>query len=216
MCVVPGLDPELEGIPMVMLQGRNTSVCRPISRATGCTGLPPGTPRNGSGGTIAGSLGLCQDNPPVRVAPLSKLKTGWARSAPKRYNSCVVEPTSCIIDSVWNVGLELVESWLLGLDQDSYEQVIAALELLAERGPQLGRPLVDTVVSSRHRNMKELRPGSSGRSELRILFAFDPERHAILLVAGDKAGNWTKWYKTNIPIADELFEDHLRILKGGS
>ncbi|MFK4296645.1 hypothetical protein ABH924_001790 [Arthrobacter sp. GAS37] len=118
--------------------------------------------------------------------------------------------------SVWIIDLELVESWLLGLDQHSYEQVIAALELLAERGPQLGRPLVDTVIRSRHRNMKELRPGSSGRSELRILFAFDPERHAILLVAGDKAGNWSKWYKTNIPIADDLFDDHLRILKGGS
>lgn len=117
---------------------------------------------------------------------------------------------------MWNVDVGLVETWLIGLDQDSYEQVIAALELLAERGPQLGRPLVDTVVRSRHRNMKELRPGSSGRSELRILFAFDPERHAILLVAGDKAGNWTKWYKTNIPIADDLFDDHLRILKGES
>lgn len=64
--------------------------------------------------------------------------------------------------------------------------------------------------------MKELRPGSSGRSELRILLAFDPERHAILLVAGDKAGNWTKWHKTNIPMADDLFDVHLRILTGGS
>lgn len=92
----------------------------------------------------------------------------------------------CIKGSTWNVDLELVEPWLLRLDQDSYEQVIAALELRAERGLQLGRPLVDTVVRSRHRNMKELRPGSSGRSELRILFAFDPERHAILLVAGKR------------------------------
>lgn len=49
---------------------------------------------------------------------------------------------------MWIAEVELVESWLLGLDQDSYEQVIAALELLAERGPQLGRPLVDTVVRS--------------------------------------------------------------------
>jgi len=53
--------------------------------------------------------------------------------------------------------------------------------------------LVDTVTASRHRNMKELRPGSSGRSELRILFAFDPKRQAILLVAGDKAGDWQRW-----------------------
>jgi hypothetical protein len=117
---------------------------------------------------------------------------------------------------MWNVDVGLEEPWLIELDQDSYEHVIAALELPAERGPQLGRPLVDTVVRSRHRNMKALRPGSSGRSELRILFAFDPERHAILLVAGDKAGNWTRWYKTNIPIADDLFDDHLRILKGES
>lgn len=88
----------------------------------------------------------------------------------------------------------LVEEWLLALDRSSYEQVVAALELLADRGPQLGSPLVDTVSGSRHKNMKELRPGSSGRSELRVLFAFDPERRAILLVAGDKAGNWKKWY----------------------
>lgn len=110
--------------------------------------------------------------------------------------------------------MDLVESWLSALDQASYEQVVAALELLAERGPQLGRPIVDTVAGSRHKNMKELRPGSSGRSELRVLFAFDPVRRAILLVAGDKAGNWTKWYKTNIPLADDLFDDHLRKLKG--
>lgn len=108
----------------------------------------------------------------------------------------------------------LVEAWLSVLDEDSYTQVVAALELLAERGPQLGRPLVDTVVRSRHKNMKELRPGSRGRSELRVLFAFDPQRQAILLVAGDKAGNWSKWYTKNIPIADDLFDDHLKTLKG--
>lgn len=117
---------------------------------------------------------------------------------------------------MWNVDAGLVEAWLFGLDEDSYAQVVAALELLAERGPQLGRPLVDTVVRSRHKNMKELRPGSSGRSELRVLFAFDPRRQAILLVARDKAGNWSKWYTKNIPIADDLFDDHLKTLKGES
>lgn len=62
--------------------------------------------------------------------------------------------------------------------------------------------------------MKELRPGSSGRSELRILFALAPERQAILLIAGDKAGNWQRWYKKNIPLADNLFDEHLRRLEG--
>ena len=117
--------------------------------------------------------------------------------------------------AVWQVDVELVEEWLMSIDQDSYEQVIAALELLQEMGPSLGRPLVDTVSRSRHRNMKELRPGSRGRSELRILFAFDPVRHGVLLLAGDKSGNWKKWYRDNIPVADDLFDDHIKRLKGG-
>ncbi|MGI8868918.1 MAG: type II toxin-antitoxin system RelE/ParE family toxin [Mycobacteriales bacterium] len=88
---------------------------------------------------------------------------------------------------MWSVDIELIAKWLASLDDDSQAQVVAAIELLQEHGPRLGRPLVDTVTASRHKNMKELRPGSSGRSELRVLFAFDPKRQGILLVAGDKA-----------------------------
>jgi hypothetical protein len=113
----------------------------------------------------------------------------------------------------WVVDVELITDWLAGLDDRSHELVIAALELLAERGPLLGRPLVDTVISSRHNNMKELRPGSAGRTELRALFAFDPQRAAIMLVAGDKQGRWKRWYDQNIPIADDLFDTHLNKLK---
>lgn len=116
---------------------------------------------------------------------------------------------------VWKIELERVLPWLRQLDTDSYEQVIAALEVLSELGPSLGRPVVDTIHGSRHKNMKELRPGSKGRSELRILFAFDPRRQAIMLVAGDKAGDWSKWYTRNIRIADDLFDDHLEGLRGG-
>lgn len=108
----------------------------------------------------------------------------------------------------------MVDDWLDALDDDSADQVLAALTILREVGPALGRPLVDTVTGSRHKNMKELRPGSRGRSELRVLFAFDPVRRAILLVAGDKAGNWTKWYRTNIPLADSLLDQHNQALKG--
>jgi hypothetical protein len=53
--------------------------------------------------------------------------------------------------------------------------------------------------------MKELRPGSVGRSEIRILFVFDPARQAVLLVAGDKAGNWFRWYRDNIPLAERRY-----------
>lgn len=76
----------------------------------------------------------------------------------------------------------------------------------------LGRSLVDTVKSSRFKNMKELHPGSSGQSNIRILFAFDPARRAILSVAGDKRGQWETWYQENIPVADYLYEAHLEQL----
>lgn len=118
----------------------------------------------------------------------------------------------------WEVDIELIESWLDETDLDTYDQVLAAIRLLGELGPGLGRPLVDSIVGSRHKNMKELRPGSSGRSEVRILFAFDPERRAITLMAGDKHGAWQKWYRTNIPIADDRYDEHLKKLhdkKGG-
>ena len=114
---------------------------------------------------------------------------------------------------VWVVEVELIEDWLKSVDEETYDQVGAAIEILAELGPGLGRPLVDTIVGSRHNNMKELRPGSSGRSEVRILFAFDPRRRAIMLVAGDKRGAWARWYATNIPIADDRYDEHLAALE---
>lgn len=123
-------------------------------------------------------------------------------------------PCRVYIGGVWSVDIERISGWLASLDQDSREQAVAAIELLEDRGPHLGRPIVDTVSGSRHKNMKELRPGSSGRSELRVLFAFDPERSAIMLIAGDKAGDWNRWYKRSIPVADDLFDEHLNELKG--
>ncbi|WP_353616661.1 type II toxin-antitoxin system RelE/ParE family toxin [Arthrobacter sp. AQ5-05] len=88
------------------------------------------------------------------------------------------------------------------------------MQLEEDRGPQPGRPVVDGATHSRHENMKELRPGSSGGSGLRVLFAFDPKRQAIISIAGDKAGNRDHRYKKNIPVADDLFDGHLRSLKG--
>lgn len=118
------------------------------------------------------------------------------------------------MEARWQVNIERIEQWLDQLDQRTLDLVIAALEVLEEHGPQLGRPLVDTVAGSRHKNMKELRPGSSGRSEIRMLFAFDPTRRAIVLVAGDKSGDWTEWYRRNIRLADDLFDRHLLTMKG--
>jgi hypothetical protein len=88
--------------------------------------------------------------------------------------------------------------------------VVQAIDLLADRGPALGRPMVDHIQHSAIQNLKELRPASAGRSELRVLFAFDPWRSAILLVAGDKSGNWQQWYRQAIPLAEQLLEAYLK------
>lgn len=114
---------------------------------------------------------------------------------------------------MWQVELlSEVEDWFLELSQAdpvSADLVEEAIDALAERGPLASRPLVDRIKGSRYHNMKELRPGSTGTSEIRILFVFDPRRQAVLLVAGDKSGNWTKWYDQNIPLADERYAAHL-------
>jgi hypothetical protein len=71
---------------------------------------------------------------------------------------------------------------------------------------------VDRLKGSAFHHMKELRPGSSGSTEIRMIFAFDPLREAIFLVAGDKAGQWQAWYRTAVPLADARYEEHLAAL----
>jgi hypothetical protein len=99
------------------------------------------------------------------------------------------------------------EEWMLALDDSDYEAMMAAIELLEEHGPTIGRPAVDRIDSSRHHNMKELR---SFGGHLRALFAFDPRRRAIVLLGGDKTDDWTGWYDRNIPLADELYDQYLQ------
>lgn len=108
----------------------------------------------------------------------------------------------------WDVLLtKQVFDWVEGLDDETYDHYVAARSELQERGPGVGRPFVDTLKASRHNNMKELRvPGSNAR----IIFAFDPERRAIFLLAGDKTDRWKKWYQENIPVADRIYDEHLR------
>ena len=114
----------------------------------------------------------------------------------------------------WNVLLtEEVGEWLDrlgGEDPRTVVLVIAAINVLRDEGPALGRPLVDSIRGSSIIKLKELRPGSSGRTEVRILFVFDPWRRAILLVAGDKSTDWKGWYKKALKDAERLYAEHLR------
>ena len=114
----------------------------------------------------------------------------------------------------WSIDTTLIDPWLHDLDPVTKELITAALILLEREGPQMGRPLVDRIYGSQHHNMKELRPGSIGRSEIRILFVFDPEQRAILLVGGDKSQLWNKWYRRSISQADKLYSEHLKTMKG--
>lgn len=100
-------------------------------------------------------------------------------------------------------------AWWETLSEAEQRAVIPAVGMLEEEGPALGRPLADTVAGSRHPNMKELRPP---HGNLRILFAFDPRRMAILLVGGDKTGRWREFYEEKIPEADRLYDEHLEEL----
>ncbi|MBZ3907547.1 type II toxin-antitoxin system RelE/ParE family toxin [Streptomyces griseiscabiei] len=105
-----------------------------------------------------------------------------------------------------------VRDWLHGLrkdDRTTARLVGQAIQALVEEGPDLGRPLVDRIRGSAMHHLKELRPGSTGDTEIRILFAFDPERSAVLLVADDKAGRWTAWYRRAIPLAEERYTEWL-------
>ena len=103
------------------------------------------------------------------------------------------------------------EQWWATLSEDEQEEISAKVELLAEHGPTLPRPHADVITSSKHSNMKELR-GKAGEANLRVLYAFDPRRTAMLLIGGDKTGN-PKWYQQFVPVADGLFDDHLAQLK---
>jgi len=84
------------------------------------------------------------------------------------------------------------------------------LEALEEYCPALGGLLVGAGSRSHHSNMKELIPLAEN---IRILFAFDPRRSAILLIGGDKTGEWNRWYERMIPVADRLYDEHLDALR---
>lgn len=92
------------------------------------------------------------------------------------------------------------------------DELAAMVKLLKVAGPQLKRPGADTLNGSKHANMKELRFNADD-GVWRVAFAFDPERKAILLVAGDKSGgSEKKFYKALIARADARFDEHLAAL----
>jgi hypothetical protein len=112
---------------------------------------------------------------------------------------------------VWDIEFtKECEAWWDGCNDAERRSMAAIIDVLEEKGPVLGRPYVDKVQTSKYATMKELRIQHAGRP-YRILFSFDPKSSAILLIGGDKTGN-DRWYEEFVPVADELYEAHLRSL----
>lgn len=109
------------------------------------------------------------------------------------------------------IAREPCRSWLHALrenDPETLDRISEAITHLQQEGPGLGTPLVRHITGSLS-NLKELRPPSPGNTEMRLLFAFGPERDIVLLVGGDKRGKWLSWYEESIPIAEDSYRDYL-------
>jgi hypothetical protein len=104
------------------------------------------------------------------------------------------------------------KGWYESLTDDECGSINGVIDALAQLGPALGRPLVDTLNGSRYPNMKEMRVQHHGRP-YRILFAFDPRRCAYLILGGDKTGD-EQWYVDAIRHADAIYAKHLEEIGG--
>ena len=113
---------------------------------------------------------------------------------------------------VWEVEYtnEFGQWWAI-LTETQQEDISAIVELLKQEGPKLRFPYSSSIVNSRHEHLRELRIQSQG-NPLRVFYGFDPRRSAILLIGADKTGN-DRFYKTYIPKADKLYDEHLQELK---
>lgn len=116
------------------------------------------------------------------------------------------------VEHVWKVEhTDEFWQWWSELTNEQQEALHDRVDLLARVGPGLKRPVVGEIKASRHANLKELRVSRAGT--LRVLFAFDPRRRIVLLLGGDKSGEWKKWYRRAIPRADDLYDAHLEELR---
>lgn len=101
--------------------------------------------------------------------------------------------------------------WWSGLTEGEQDSVAAEVLLLEQMGPHLGFPHSSGISGAKHSHMRELRVQHKGEP-YRVLYAFDPRRMALLLVGGKKTGD-DRWYETFIPMADRLYDEHLKTLK---
>ncbi|SCM79352.1 conserved hypothetical protein [uncultured Pleomorphomonas sp.] len=102
-------------------------------------------------------------------------------------------------------------AWWDDLTLSEQVSIDAHVRKLEQRGPNLPFPFSSGISGSRHAHMRELRVQSGGKP-LRVFYAFDPRRSAILLIGGDKTGD-KRFYERMIPVADNLYDEHLAELE---
>lgn len=112
----------------------------------------------------------------------------------------------------WNVEFtDEFGTWWETLSETAQEDIDTYVYLLEEKGPQLGFPFSSAIHGSVHNHMRELRVQSQGKP-IRIFYAFNSIRTAILLIGGDKTGDY-RFYERTIAVADRLYDIHLIELK---
>ncbi len=114
------------------------------------------------------------------------------------------------IMSMWNIKQTVeFQDWFEEADIALQNDTVEHLELLKQFGPNLKRPYADTLKGSQLTNLKELR-FNSGNKVIRIFFIFDPDRNAVLLIGGNKAGSGDKtFYNTMIDQSEKIYGRYL-------
>ena len=103
------------------------------------------------------------------------------------------------------------EAWWNGLNEDEQDSVDFVVELLVREGPALPYPYSSGIAAAKRHDIRELRIQHRG-NPYRVLYVFDPRRHAVLLMGGNKAGD-NRWYEFNVPRAENLYSKYLKELK---
>jgi hypothetical protein len=114
---------------------------------------------------------------------------------------------------MWDVEVtDAFSAWWQTLTEQEQNDVTAYVELLQERGANLPYPYSSGIRGSKLSRLRELRVQSGG-NPIRVFYAFDPRRVAILLIGGKKTGLEKRFYQEYIKQAETLYEEHLKNLE---
>ena len=104
-------------------------------------------------------------------------------------------------------GTDEFEKWYAGLSEAEMDGVDYCVGLLEQLGVNLGFPYSSKLQGSKHK-LRELRAQAAGKP-LRVFYAFDPRRDAILILGGEKGGD-SRFYEKVLPRAEKIWEQYLK------